>query len=55
MSGYDDIDEWEAEEEQYWREREEEKAPCGCKYCICFQTTEYGEPCYDCLNHAHQG
>lgn len=29
--------------------------PCGCKYCPCVLTTEYGEPCRDCENGAHQG
>lgn len=51
-----DVDEeWEDAEHEYWREREEEMLPCGCKLCICFERTEYGEPCYDCANHAHQG
>ena len=42
-------------DDEYERERESEMMDCGCKYCYCSQKTEYGEPCYDCENHAHQG
>lgn len=28
---------------------------CGCKYCICHNTTEHGETCIDCERGAHQG
>ena len=38
--GEDDRDEWER---------------CGCPYCFCHNRTEYGEPCGDCVAHAHQG
>jgi hypothetical protein len=28
---------------------------CGCTLCFCFTRTEYGQPCLNCQNGAHQG
>ena len=56
MSAEDLLPEQEAEEEaDFWEEEERNRPNCGCKLCICFQRTEYGESCEDCVNHAHQG
>ncbi len=33
----------------------QEDRRCGCPYCNCSVRTEYGEPCENCTNHAHQG
>lgn len=32
-----------------------DRPTCGCKLCFCFNETEYGETCGDCLVGAHQG
>jgi hypothetical protein len=36
-------------------ELEDEERRCGCRYCHCFERTEYGEPCRMCADGAHQG
>jgi hypothetical protein len=44
------------EEEEDARRMEQEDWPrCGCQYCFCCTRTEYGEPCDNCVAHAHQG
>lgn len=48
----DDLDEMDW---QLRQDRMEDMEPCGCKFCFCFTRTKYGETCYDCMNHAHQG
>jgi len=56
MDELDYVDEEDEEaEREYWLEREREKVPCECPYCVCFNKTDYGGICYDCANHAHQG
>ena len=34
---------------------EDERVPCGCLFCTCFNDTTAGEVCSECRNGAHQG
>lgn len=59
----DDVQGWRicascADEMREEREAEgesEDWPQCSCRYCMCMNATEYGEPCGWCVAGAHQG
>ena len=36
-------------------EAQDDWPDCSCIFCMCMNSTEFGEVCGDCLHGAHQG
>lgn len=43
------------DDDDWYGDFEDEYDYCDCKYCNCFNRTEHGITCPNCLSGAHQG